>query len=85
MNLLGDPPSRLNSAAVQIWASKKLVTLYRVAQKSGNLKNTYVKKIKQSVGSLLEIIDPLAGKSVIDETRAHQGEHERLKKDTGYS
>ncbi|CAH0732068.1 unnamed protein product, partial [Brenthis ino] len=57
-------PAELTADELRALASSSVAAVYEVAQKSGNLKGTMVKMLKESAATLQKVVEALAGRTV---------------------
>ncbi|XP_039750797.1 uncharacterized protein LOC120627025 [Pararge aegeria] len=71
--------SKLNAEELRALGGHNVANIVQVAAKSGNLKGTWVKRLKDSAHVLQEVVDTLATRTEVDETRRLRADNGRLR------
>lgn len=86
-SLADEGPAHINPAdqsaeELRAAAGQSVADIIEVAQKSGNLKGTFMKRLKDSAVLLQNIVEALVGRTAADEARHLQAENVRLRRET---
>ncbi|XP_045772158.1 uncharacterized protein LOC123872071 [Maniola jurtina] len=74
-----DDPSKLSADELRALGDHNVANIIQVATKSGNLKGTWVKRLKDAANKLQEVVDTLAARTVAEETRRLRTDNDRLR------
>ncbi|XP_050356289.1 uncharacterized protein LOC126777335 [Nymphalis io] len=76
-----EDPIKLGAEELRAEAGRNAALILEVAQKSGNLKSGFIKKLKDLAASLQCIVDALASRTEAEETRRLRADNGRLRKE----
>ncbi|XP_045761289.1 uncharacterized protein LOC123864711 [Maniola jurtina] len=76
-----EDPTQLSAEELRAVAGKSVATIVQVATKSGHLKGSHAKLLKDSAAALQEMVDALASRTEAEETRRLRVDNGRLRQE----